>query len=295
MRRRQNETHVAPFKSRRANIVMLVLAKILRAFDHSRKQLPPKFGMGHLTTTKHDRYLDLVSLFEEFSNVIRFRVEIVIVDFRTVLDLFHGDGVLMLARLLRPLALLIAILPIVHNAAYGRYRLACNLHQIQAALFRFADGINGTHNPKLIPFFVDHTNLTGPNHSIYSDLFLFYLGDRCILHAGPNAPLWPFIITSRRTLSVLTAIRPPPGEKQKRQRDNNLSAEHIQLRLTPFRQTLCMLRTLPAATTRITHSSPQGEKLALPLRVASRMPTTRHHIAMILPNTGIDVKRANLS
>src|SRR5581483_2120537 len=84
----------------------------------------------HLSTAEKNRGLDLISLVEEAEHVVLLRVVIVVVYINTKLDLFYGDGLLVLLRLALFLLLLIKIFAVIHDAANGRLSGGRNLDQV---------------------------------------------------------------------------------------------------------------------------------------------------------------------
>ena len=86
------------------------------------------FGMRDFSAPEHHRGLDLVFLFQKPENMILFEVVIMFVDFGPKLDLLDLDRLLMPLCLLSPLALLIAVLSIIHDSANRRIGRWCNFH-----------------------------------------------------------------------------------------------------------------------------------------------------------------------
>jgi hypothetical protein len=84
------------------------------------EQRPAALGVGLFAAAEHDRHLDLVLLVEEALDVTLLRLVVVVGDLRAQLDLADVDLLLVLARLLGLLLLLVLVLRVVEQAAYGR-------------------------------------------------------------------------------------------------------------------------------------------------------------------------------
>ncbi|HMM48691.1 MAG TPA: hypothetical protein PKE32_03645, partial [Miltoncostaeaceae bacterium] len=76
--------------------------------------------MDQLTTAKHDRDLDLVSMAQEPLDVALLGGVVVRVDLRPELDLLDGDRALVPSGLLSLLFLLVAPFAVVHDPDDGR-------------------------------------------------------------------------------------------------------------------------------------------------------------------------------
>ena len=123
----------------------------------------------HLTSTEENCCLYLIALIQEAQYVILFRLVIVVIHVDAELDLFYGDRLLMLLGFALFLLLLVEILPVIHDSAYGRLRGGRNLNQVQTFFAGFFDRFVWRHNPEHIAVIVNHANFAGPNAVIDAD------------------------------------------------------------------------------------------------------------------------------
>src|SRR6266850_2139520 len=93
--------------------------------------------------------LHLLPLGEESDDVVALEFVVVLVGLGAELHLLDLDDFLLLLRLLGLLVELVAVLAVVQDAADGWYGVGRNLHQIQPALLRRAQGLLGRHDPEL--------------------------------------------------------------------------------------------------------------------------------------------------
>src|ERR1019366_1460241 len=125
-------------------------------------------AMGHFSATKHNRDLDLGAFLEKIHNLVALGFKIVDRGAGPHLDFLQPDRLLILARLVLPLAELIKILSVVDDAAYGRIGRRRNLHQIQALSFSGFQRVEGSHDAKLPPLFINYPDFLGANPFVYS-------------------------------------------------------------------------------------------------------------------------------
>jgi hypothetical protein len=93
----------------------------------------------------------------------------VVVHIDAELDLFYGDRLLVLLGFALFLFLLVEILPVIHDAAYGRLRGGRNLDQVQIFLAGFLDRFIWRQNAQLVAFVVNDANFTRPNAIVDTD------------------------------------------------------------------------------------------------------------------------------
>jgi hypothetical protein len=67
------------------------------------------------------------------------------------------------------LFLLVEILPVIHDAAYGRLRGGRNLNQIQIFFSGFLDGFVRRHDAQLVAFVVNYADFARPNAIVGAD------------------------------------------------------------------------------------------------------------------------------
>src|SRR3954447_618885 len=139
------------------------------------EDLHPELRVGHLTTTEHDRQLDLVALAQEAHDMLHLRGVVVLVDLRPELHLLDDDVRGLALRLTPSLFLLVDVPAIVHDPADGRVRVGRDLHQIELLLaglrLRFREGAD----PQLLAFGTDEEDLAGSNAVVDPDLVCSYL------------------------------------------------------------------------------------------------------------------------
>ena len=112
----------------------------IKQFKQLFKDYMASIGVGKFPPPESDRYLDFISLGEEFSSVFRFDFQVVGVGFGPNLDLFDLNCLLLFFGNLGFLALLILEFAEIHYPANGWIRVGSNLHEIQPYFFC---GLNG--------------------------------------------------------------------------------------------------------------------------------------------------------
>ena len=105
--------------------------------------------MGHFTAAEADGDLDLVTGFQELDGVVHLGIKVVFVDFQRQAHFLEFDRVLVLARFLLTLRLLEFVLAVVHDLAHRRFRLRCDLDQVQVFLFGNTQRVAGRHDAQL--------------------------------------------------------------------------------------------------------------------------------------------------
>ena len=138
-------------------------------FDEALENLAAQASAGHLAPAKENGRLHFVAFIEKTQNVVLFRLVIVVVHIDAELDLFYGDRLLMLLGFALFFFLLVEILPVVHDAAYGRLRGGRNLNQIQILFAGLFDSFVRRHDAKLLPFVVNHADFARPDAIVDAD------------------------------------------------------------------------------------------------------------------------------
>ena len=113
------------------------------------EDLQAELGVGHLTTTEHDRELDLVALAQEPLDVLHLGRVVVAVDLGPELHLLDDDVRGLLARLLAPLLLLVLPAPVVHDPADRRVGVGRDLDEIQLLLAGDCQRLRQRPHPEL--------------------------------------------------------------------------------------------------------------------------------------------------
>src|SRR4030095_2999517 len=124
-------------------------------------------AVHHLATPEHHRDLDLVPFEEEAARLAPLEGQVRVRGPRPELQLLQLGRSLRLARCLL-LPLFVLVLPVVHDATYGRVRGGGHLDQGQARLLR--EGHRGLwgHHPELRPVGSDQADLAGADPLVYA-------------------------------------------------------------------------------------------------------------------------------
>lgn len=120
------------------------------------------FRVSNLPATKHNRYLDLITVLQKLPGPLCLYIKVVLVNLGTKLDLLDGSQFLFLARFAVPFALLVLEFTVIHEATDGWPSVRCYIDKVQPLLTRQLQGFISLHCPKLIAFPVDYQDLPGP-------------------------------------------------------------------------------------------------------------------------------------
>src|SRR4249919_2481903 len=166
LRRPQDHHHVASVEERRR----LDLPDLLHVLRQPHQQVPPSLRLGGLPPAKHDRHLHLRALVEEALDVVLLGVVVVDSDLGPELDLLDVDRDLVLARELRLLLLLVAVLAVVHHPRYRRIRLRRHLDEVEVLAPRVLARLVRVLDPDLLAVVVDQPDLRRADHLVDSGL-----------------------------------------------------------------------------------------------------------------------------
>src|SRR5262249_3448580 len=155
LRRRKHHDHVPPVEHR----LRLDLSDLLDVLRQPHQQVAPALRVGRLSTPEHDRDLDLRALVEEARDMAFLRVVVVNPDLRSELDLLDVDLCLVLARELRLLLLLVAVLPPVHDLRDRRIRLCGHLDQVEVLRVRVLERLARRLDAELLAVLPDEPHL----------------------------------------------------------------------------------------------------------------------------------------
>src|SRR5690349_14507916 len=122
--------------------------------------------MTRLAAPEHDRDLDLRALVEEAHDVALLRVVVVNPDFRPELDLLDVDLRLVLARELRLLLLLVAVLPPVHDLRNRGIRLRGDLDEVEVLRVRVLERLARWLDAELLAALADQAHLRRPDRVV---------------------------------------------------------------------------------------------------------------------------------
>ena len=137
--------------------------------------------MCHLTSAETDRHLDTIAVAQKLHRVLQLGVEIVVADTRRHANLLHFHDTLILLGFLGAFGLFKPELAVIHDFAYGRFRIGRDLHEIQSLLccdtVRFLAG----YDTQLLTVFPDQSNFFVDDGIIQ---FMFRL---CDLYTPPSS------------------------------------------------------------------------------------------------------------
>ncbi len=127
------------------------------------EHLPPQLGVGEFAAAEADRDLDLVPLFEEPTDHLDLRGNVVLVGARGEAHLFEFDDLLILARFSLALGLLVLEPPVVHQAAHGWDRVRCYLDKIESPFLGHPDRVDRRHDPQLFTIIANQPDVPDPD------------------------------------------------------------------------------------------------------------------------------------
>lgn len=129
-----------------------------------------QIGVGHLAAAKKDGEFHFVPGVEELGRLPPLRLEVVIVDLRPDANFFQFDDMLMTSRLALFPALLVAVLPVVHEPADGWHGIRRHLDQVEPTLARHLKRIECRDDADLLAVLIDQPNLADPDALIDAGL-----------------------------------------------------------------------------------------------------------------------------
>src|SRR5207244_218698 len=162
----------------------LDLTDLLDVLCQSHQKVAAPLRVRGLAPSEHDRDLDLRALVEEALDVALLRVVVVNADLRPELDLLDVDRDLVLARELRLLLLLVAVLPVVHHPRDRRIRLGRHLDEVEVLVLGVPDCLRRGLDPELGSVLVDEADPGRANLTVDPRV----LDDRALL-VEPSS--WP--------------------------------------------------------------------------------------------------------
>jgi len=152
--RRQNHDHIATIE----DWLLLDPAKILHVLREPHEEVATPLRMERLAPPEHDRDLHLGPLPEETDDVPLLGLVVMGPDLRPELDLLDLDLELVLAGLLRPLFLFVAVLRVVHDPRHGRIRIRRDLDEVEPFLEREVECFRRRGDPDLSSVLVHETD-----------------------------------------------------------------------------------------------------------------------------------------
>ena len=122
--------------------------------------------MLHLPASENHGELDLVLLFEKFLRVLHLELEIVLFDLRPELDLLQMRYMLFLLGITGLLALLVLVLPKIHDLADRRPHVGAISTRSSPFPLLWPSGLVGGHDAELLAVLIDHPDLGDSDHMI---------------------------------------------------------------------------------------------------------------------------------
>ena len=101
-------------------------------------------------------------MLQKANRLFDFKVNIVLPGLGPQTD-FLEFGLMLLAILLSPLALLVFVLTEIHDPANGWLGLGCNFYQIQSLIPSFGQSVLGGNDSELLAILIDDTNWSNSN------------------------------------------------------------------------------------------------------------------------------------
>lgn len=126
--------------------------------------------VGHFAAPEKNRQLDFVAAVKKLRCLPTFRLQVVIVDLGANSHFFEFNHMLISPRLPLFTALLVAKLPIVHQAADRGNRVRCDLYQVESSLAGHLERISCLNNPDLRALIIDESDLANPDALIHASL-----------------------------------------------------------------------------------------------------------------------------
>ena len=130
------------------------------------EQVLTKRRMCDLTAAETDRNLDLVSVLEETAGVLDLGIQVANVDIGRQANLFDFHDTLILTGFLLALGLLETELAVIHDLAYRRLCLRCDLDQIHALFYGDVLCLLDGYDAELFAVVADQTDF------LVADLFI---------------------------------------------------------------------------------------------------------------------------
>lgn len=122
----QNHNHVSPFQPGS----LLDHHKILDPLSEAVEHFFPEFWMSDFSATEEDGNFDLVPFLQKAFNVTKLELEVVVLRAGSYFNFLDMDDGLVFPRLLDPFALLVFVLPIIHDPADRRLGIRSHLHKV---------------------------------------------------------------------------------------------------------------------------------------------------------------------
>lgn len=114
---------------------------------------------GDLAAAEHYRHFHLVFFFDKSFQVSKFDFKVMTVGLRPKLDFLDLEGRLFFSGFLLLFIELVLVPAIIHNLAYGGFRIGRNLNQVKSEFFGSGNGGSKWYNTQLIALRVNYPDL----------------------------------------------------------------------------------------------------------------------------------------
>lgn len=129
--------------------------------------------MGDLATAELDSKLDLVALLQELNSVLKFEVEVMLIDSRPQFDALKFGDMALFARFAIALALLVFVLSVIHDLTDRRISGRSDLDEVQTTFFGKRQGIASGNYAVLCTFIIDQTAIPNAYAFVNSEILIY--------------------------------------------------------------------------------------------------------------------------
>ena len=148
--------------------VLLNTSNLLQLIYQALQNLLANLCMSHFPSPKHDSRLYFVFPLQEADDVIFLELIIVCINLGPELHLLELNALLVLLGLLCLFALLVPILPVVHDPADRRFGHRCDFYQVQPFVQGQDKGPLWLHYSQLAAIVINDSDFASPDSLIYS-------------------------------------------------------------------------------------------------------------------------------
>lgn len=145
---------------------------ILQDLDHPVKKFATVLRSTQVSTTKHDGHLHLVAVSKEAACVIQFRLQVVLVDVGTKLDLLDGKTRLFLASFPGLLIFLETVFAPVHDPHDDGAYVRRDLHQVEPLVQGYTPGFVERDDARLFTIGIDESDGAETDLLVDSDVMI---------------------------------------------------------------------------------------------------------------------------
>ena len=133
-----------------------------------------KLRVSHFPAPKHDGHLDLVALLQKPPGILEFELEVMLLGFGAHLDFLEFDLGGFFLGFGSPLAGLVLVLAVVHDAAYRRRCVGGDLDEIKTPLGGCGQSLIQAEDAELPPLVIDDPHFPGANGAVDVGFWLSY-------------------------------------------------------------------------------------------------------------------------